>query len=150
MLTPHLFRRSIGLIITISLLILAGCGLQPSARVVEPVGPALSSNHAIVPAVAPAVVAAPAPVASFEVRAANLTFTEHAVVVAAPGHYRVRFVNQDEVAHEIVFDDGTRLPAAPGETASAIVDIPAAGAAFLCSNPAHRAAGMVGQVTVTE
>lgn len=151
--TPRPLARLIATVsLAAALFALAGCGLQPSARVVEPVGPALSASlaHPIVPAPVAAPLVAPVAVGSLEVRAANLAFEQRALAVAAPGTYRVRLVNRDAVPHEVVFDDGTRIAAAPGQSATALVAIPAEGSAFLCVVPAHREAGMVGQVTVGE
>lgn len=153
--TPRPFA-SIGLrvaVLAIAISLLIGCGLQPSARLVEPVGPALSASlaqpdpAAETPALAQA---APLPLGALEVRAASLTFEQRSLAVAAPGLYTVRIVNNDALPHDIVFDDGTRLDVAPGEQASALVTIPAEGATFLCVVAGHRDAGMVGQVTVTE
>ncbi len=128
---------------------LVGCGLQPSSRVIEPVGPALSAVSAPKVAVA-APLAAPAIAGTLEVRAANIAFEQRSLAVAAPGIYEVRIVNNDAVPHEVAFDDGTRLAAGPGQTATAMVSIPSEGTAFVCVFPAHRDAGMVGQVSVTE
>lgn len=155
--TPRPPSKLIGALVAlaIGLLALSGCGLQPSSRVVEPVGPALSANLGLpiavapAPALAPAQALAPAVAGTLEVRVASLAFEQRAIAVAEPGSYRVRLVNNDAVPHEIVFDDGTRIAVAPGEAATALVAIPAEGATFLCALPAHRDAGMVGQVSVT-
>lgn len=160
--TPRPLPRAAGFLsaklargaIALALLALVGCGLQPSSRVVQPVGPSLSSNQTPARAAAPVLLAVPAPaeepIASFEVRAHDLSFDQQSIAVTAPGLYRVRLVNEDEVAHEIAFDDGARLSAGPGESVTALVRIPAAGSAFVCLIPAHRDAGMVGQVTVDQ
>ncbi|HMQ31199.1 MAG TPA: hypothetical protein PKD53_10745 [Chloroflexaceae bacterium] len=154
--TPRPPTKLIGAVaaLVIGLLALSGCGLQPSARVVEPVGPALSANLglpvAVAPALAPAQALAPAVAGTLEVRVVSLAFERRALDVAAPGSYRVRLVNSDAVPHEILFDDGTRIAVAPGEVGTALVEIPAEGATFLCAIPAHRDAGMVGQVSVTK
>ncbi len=155
--TPRHPSKLVGAMValTMSLLILAGCGLQPSARLVKPVGPALSANIGVqaaaapTPASAPAQAVEPATVGTLEVRVSSLTFEQRALAVEAPGLYEVRLVNNDAMPHEIVFDDGTRITVAPGETGTALVEIPAEGATFLCADPAHREAGMVGQVSVT-
>lgn len=138
------------IVIAVGLALLVGCGLQPSRRLVEPVGPVLSGNIARPVAAVAVQEAAPAPVAlgTLDVRAANITFTERSLTVGEPGLYTIELLNADSVAHEVLFDDGTRLAAAPGEQVSALVTIPAAGSAFVCTFPAHRDAGMVGQILV--
>jgi plastocyanin len=148
--TPRPRRRIPSFIIAaaLGLITLTGCGLQPSARVVKPVGPALTPNQSPAHAVAPALIAAP--VASLVVRADDLAFVQQTIAVAAPGLYRVHFVNQDDIAHEVAFDDGAHLTAGPGESATALVNIPAAGTSFVSVLAANRDAGMVGQITVTE
>jgi uncharacterized cupredoxin-like copper-binding protein len=153
MMTPRPFARVFGFTATLlfGISALVGCGLQPSSRVVEPVGPALSAQLAPPAAVVVAApVAAPVAIGTLEVRAANIAFEQRSLTVAAPGFYEVRMVNNDAVPHEVAFDDGTRLAAGPGQTMTALVSIPSEGTAFVCVFPAHRDAGMVGQVSVTE
>jgi plastocyanin len=153
MMTPRSIAQVVGLAATLLLgaSALVGCGLQPSSRVIEPVGPALSALSAPkVAAAAAAPLAEPVAAGTLEVRAANIAFEQRSLAVAAPGIYEVRIVNNDAVPHEVAFDDGTRLAAGPGQTATALVNIPSEGSAFVCVFPAHRDAGMVGQVSVTE
>jgi uncharacterized cupredoxin-like copper-binding protein len=147
---PPLARFVVVSALSLALLALAGCGLQPSARVVEPVGPALAQSFEAPAAGGVIQVVAPVAVGTLEVRAADLAFDQQALAVAAPGNYLIRLVNNDDVPHEVAFDDGTRLAAGPGQEAAALVTIPAEGTAFVCVLPEHRAAGMVGQVLVDE
>lgn len=153
--TPHPLRSLCVIVAAIALgaSSLAACGLQPSRRVLEPVGPSLSSSFSLqarAAAPAPAIVAEPVILGTLEVRAANLAFDERNLAVAAPGRYEVHLRNDDSVAHEVIFDDGTSIAAGPGEEVTAVVEIPVEGSTFLCAFPAHRDAGMVGQVSVTE
>ncbi|NTU83051.1 MAG: hypothetical protein HGA45_27395 [Chloroflexales bacterium] len=150
--TPRACARIIGTVAGLALAIssLAACGLQPSTRVVTPAGHALSASLRGPRATTKAAPApsAPAVIGDLVVRAANLAFDQSQIVVASPGLYQVCFVNDDDLAHEIVFDDGTHLSAAPGASAVALVNIPAEGSAFLSAINAQRDIGMVGQVRV--
>jgi nitrite reductase (NO-forming) len=141
------------------ILALAGCGLQPSARLVEPVGPtlaqALSSDYTVAAPAKPAAVAAPAPaevtlptVGTVVVYAVGLTFEPKISSIAVPGRYAVRLVNTDTMPHDITFPDGTRIYAEAGQTVEGVFTVGAAGVSFICDVPGHREAGMVGQISV--
>jgi nitrite reductase (NO-forming) len=138
------------------LLALAGCGLQPSARVVKPVGPALSyalSANYDVTAPAAAAAAAPAPAApllgALTFHAVGMSFEPRTMTLTTPGRYAVRLVNTDAIPHDITFPDGTRIYAEAGQVVEGEVLIGAAGVSFICDLPGHREAGMVGQMSVS-
>ena len=98
---------------------------------------------------APASPAAPG-VASgtIEIEAFDLGFTPADPTVDAAGRYTVVLTNTGAAPHDITFADGTQVVAAPGETASGEVDVPAAGLSFICSIPGHEQGGMVGAIAV--
>ena len=85
---------------------------------------------------------------ALEVTAVDLGFTPATLSVATPGKYEVKLANTGSIIHDITFPDGTKISAESGETASAVVDVPANGLAFLCSIPGHKDAGMVGTISV--
>jgi nitrite reductase (NO-forming) len=68
--------------------------------------------------------------------------------VAAPGRYAVTLVNDGALPHDITFDDGTRIVANPGATATGEVSIPDGGTGFICAIAGHKEAGMVGRVQI--
>jgi nitrite reductase (NO-forming) len=92
--------------------------------------------------------AAPAPGGSIEIEAFDLGFTPSEPSIDAPGRYTVALVNTGQAPHDITFPDGTTVAAAPGETASVEVDVPAGGLTFLCSIPGHAQGGMTGSIVV--
>lgn len=145
--------------LTLLILALAGCGLQPSDRLAEPVGPALSqalaTNYTLTPASETGAVPAaePAPVVAptlgvITVYAVDLTFEPKISSIERPGRYTVRLINTDELPHDITLPDGTRIYAEPGQTVEGEYTIGDAGVSFICAVPGHREAGMVGQVNV--
>ena len=88
------------------------------------------------------------PIGRFEVDATDLAFTPNMVTVAEAGAYQVTFTNSGAIAHNLTFSDGTALSADPGQTMTAVVDVPESGLTFECTVPGHAAAGMTGMVTV--
>lgn len=138
-------------------LTLAGCGLQPSDRLVQPVGPALSQAlsadytlEPTAPAAAAEIPAAPAAptLGIIKVYAVDLRFVPKITSISTPGRYTVRLINTDELPHDISLPDGTRIYAAAGQTAEADFTIGDAGVSFICAVPGHREAGMVGQISI--
>lgn len=63
-----------------------------------------------------------------------------------PGAYTGRLVNDGSIAHDIVFEGGEPIVAAPGETVEFEVTVPEGGLEFLCSIPGHSDAGMTGAI----
>lgn len=142
---------------------LAGCAATPAMT--APMAPAMQMAPAVAPTVAPTGQVAPltiptaqptaqaAPAASatlgtLEFTAVELKFEPDQLTVDAPGSYTVKLHNAGALPHDITFDDGTRISANPGSDAEGVVNVPATGIGFICSIPGHKAAGMVGKVTV--
>jgi nitrite reductase (NO-forming) len=104
----------------------------------------------------PAIVAAPTAVApaagpvlgTIELRAFDIGYQPEPIDVPAAGRYTITFINDGAQTHDVVFRNGLRLIAEPGQTISGTVDIPEAGLSFLCSYPGHYEAGMAGVITV--
>lgn len=137
---------------------LAGCGgaaapqwtfaAAPSGGVA--VGPSAS------PAASPAASQAPAAsqppsgevLATLEVTGVDLGFKPSELLVDKVGAYEVKLVNTGSILHDITFPDGTKIAAKSGETASAVVQVPAEGLSFICSIPGHADAGMKGTISV--
>jgi len=67
-------------------------------------------------------------------------------LTAEPGTYAGRLVNDGTIAHDIVFDGGDPIVAAPGETVEFELTVPEGGIGFLCSIPGHSDAGMTGAI----
>lgn len=132
---------------------LAGCSSNPApvALPAVPGGMAVAQPAAAQPIAAPAEVAAPAPQAllgTIEIESFDLYFEPKNITIDQPGRYLVRLNNRGALPHDITFEDGTRIVANPGESAEAEVDIPAAGASFICAIAGHKEAGMVGQILI--
>jgi nitrite reductase (NO-forming) len=104
------------------------------------------------PAASPAPGASEAPsgniLGTLEVTAFDLGFKPNALTVDTAGSYEVRLVNTGAIGHDLTFPDGTKIAAAAGATASAVVAVPAAGLGFICSVPGHADAGMKGAISV--
>ena len=83
-----------------------------------------------------------------EVTGFDLGFTPATITVDAPGAYEVTLVNTGTILHDIAFPDGSTIVAKAGETASAVVTVPADGLSFICSIPGHADAGMKGEISV--
>jgi nitrite reductase (NO-forming) len=78
----------------------------------------------------------------------DLGFTPKELIVDEPGTFEVRLTNEGAIPHDITFPDGQTAVAAPGESASVMVDVPADGLHFICSIPGHADAGMQGTISV--
>ena len=87
-------------------------------------------------------------VGTIGITAVDIAFEQPMVMVNTPGAYTVNFTNKGTIEHDVTFDDGTKIAAGPGATASGIVNVPAAGISFHCSVPGHADAGMKGEVMV--
>jgi FtsP/CotA-like multicopper oxidase with cupredoxin domain/plastocyanin len=90
-----------------------------------------------------------APVGTIEIHAFDLGFEPAMVHVGTGGRYRVNFVNDGGILHDLTFADGTQVAADAHRTASGEVTIPEGGLTFICSVPGHADAGMRGEVMVT-
>jgi nitrite reductase (NO-forming) len=97
---------------------------------------------------AAATAAAPAEGDTIRIEAFDLGFTPATIEVPAAGRYTVDLVNTGAAPHDITFPGGEQAVAAPGETASVTVDVPAEGLSFICSVPGHEQGGMTGQIAV--
>jgi nitrite reductase (NO-forming) len=85
---------------------------------------------------------------TIEITAVDIAYEQPHVMVAKAGKYEVKLTNKGTVGHDVTFADGTKAVAAAGETASVVVDVPAAGISFQCSVPGHADAGMRGEIMV--
>jgi nitrite reductase (NO-forming) len=85
---------------------------------------------------------------TLEVTGVDLGFEPADMIVDGVGDYEVKLVNTGSILHDITFPDGTTIAANAGETASAIVAVPAEGLSFICSIPGHADAGMKGTISV--
>jgi len=85
---------------------------------------------------------------TIKITAADLSFSPSMVTVAEAGAYKVELANTGAIQHNVTFADGTVIVAEAGQSASGVVNIPAAGMNFTCSIPGHAAAGMTGMVSV--
>lgn len=97
----------------------------------------------------PAASAVPGPLGTIEIHAFDLGFEPAMAHVSTPGRYRVTFVNDGGVLHDLTFADGSKIEAAPHSTGTGEVTIPAAGLSFVCSVPGHADGGMRGEVMVS-
>jgi nitrite reductase (NO-forming) len=141
----------LAIVLTVSL---AGCGGAADPQWTY--APAPSGDVAVgQPTAAPA---SEAPAASqapsgdvqgtLEVTGFDLGFKPAELVVDTAGNYEVKLVNTGTILHDITFPDGTKIAADAGETASAVVTVPAEGLSFICSIPGHADAGMKGAISV--
>jgi len=85
---------------------------------------------------------------TLEVTGVDLGFEPANMIVDTAGDYEVKLVNTGSILHDITFPDGTTIQANAGETASAVVAVPAGGLSFICSIPGHADAGMKGTISV--
>ncbi len=83
-----------------------------------------------------------------EIEMFDLGYRPATLTVAQPGTYEVAVKNTGSIVHNVVFADGTKIEAQPGQTATGTVAIPAEGTTFLCDIPGHAQAGMEGKVVV--
>jgi nitrite reductase (NO-forming) len=85
------------------------------------------------------------PGATVEFVASEFMFTPHELT-AEPGTYKGVFVNDGTIEHNIRFENGDAVSAAPGESVEFEFVVPENGVAFICSIPGHADAGMKGMV----
>jgi nitrite reductase (NO-forming) len=85
---------------------------------------------------------------TLEVTGFDLGFEPAGLIVDTAGDYEVKLVNTGTILHDITFPDGTTVQARAGETASAVVAVPADGLSFICSIPGHADAGMKGTISI--
>lgn len=67
-------------------------------------------------------------------------------LVAEPGTYSGRLINDGTIAHDITFADGDPIVAPPGEMVDFEFVVPEGGLEFHCSIPGHSDAGMTGSI----
>ncbi len=67
-------------------------------------------------------------------------------VMATAGTYSGTLVNNGTIEHDIKFDNGEAVVAAPGESVDFEFEVPAEGVSYICSIPGHADAGMQGIV----
>ncbi len=138
----------LGVAMAMGALVLSACaggaqwtfGPPPSAT---PGTPAASSSSP-----APSTAAAGGVLGTIKIHAVDIAFHPSAISVAQAGRYTVELTNGGAIAHDVTFDDGTVIAAAPGETKSGVVALPAGAIGFHCSIPGHAEAGMKGTVNV--
>lgn len=85
---------------------------------------------------------------TLEVRAFDIGYEPTTLTVDRPGRYLVRFVNTGELAHDIMFADGTMVDAAAGTTAEGELVVPTGGLTFVCTRPGHAQVGQQGTLLV--
>jgi nitrite reductase (NO-forming) len=120
-----------------------------AATVTQPPQTAAPTSVAQTPAASTSA-AAPAQGGSITIKAFDLGFDPSMVKVPSAGAYQVTFQNTGAIAHDLTFDDGTKIAADPGQTATGTVTVPDGGLGFICSVPGHSAAGMTGKVMVEQ
>jgi len=141
----------LAIVLTVSL---AGCGGAAAPQwtfAPAPSGAVALGQPTTAPASqAPAASQAPpgATLGSLEVTAVDLGFKPATLSVDKVGDYEVKLVNTGSILHDITFPDGTTIVAKAGETAAAVVTVPAEGLSFICSIPGHADAGMRGTISV--
>jgi nitrite reductase (NO-forming) len=86
---------------------------------------------------------------TIEVKAADLSFDPANITVDKAGKYEIKLTNTGAIVHNITFEDGATASADPGQSASVVVTVPAAGINFKCTIPGHAEAGMQGMIMVT-
>jgi nitrite reductase (NO-forming) len=128
-------------------LAMTGCASAKSpAWTFPPAAPAAAAQPV---AATPSPKTAPAAATdAIEIEAFDLGFKPAMITVPGAGVYDVAFKNTGSTTHDVTFADGTKLVAEAGQSATAMVTIPAGGMAFLCSIPGHADAGMKGEVRV--
>lgn len=65
-------------------------------------------------------------------------------LMATAGSYSGTLVNEGSIEHDIKFDNGEAIVAAPGETVDFDFEVPAEGIRYICTIPGHAEAGMEG------
>jgi nitrite reductase (NO-forming) len=140
----HLPRLTIVLALALAL---AGCAsAKGPAWTFPPAAPAASAQPV---ASSPSSTTAPAATTdAIEIEAFDLGFKPAMIMVPGAGMYDVSFKNTGSTTHDVTFADGTKLVADAGQSAKAMVTVPAGGLTFLCSIPGHADAGMKGEVMV--
>jgi nitrite reductase (NO-forming) len=90
----------------------------------------------------------PEVVGNLEIKMHDMSYQPSRLDVPREGRYRIDVINLSPIPHDIVFDNGMALKAAPGESAAIEIDIPVTGLVYRCSLPGHEQAGMKGEVTI--
>lgn len=85
---------------------------------------------------------------TLEVRAFDIGYEPTTLTVDRPGRYLVRFVNTGQLAHDILFADGTMVDADAGAIAEGELVVPTGGLTFACTRPGHAQVGQQGTLLV--
>jgi len=138
-------RRAVAL--TAIVLLVAACtGAPPPKWTVSPIAAGAAGAEASAePSSGPV---AGSVLGTIEITAVDLAFDPSNVIVDKAGSYDLKLTNKGAATHNITFDDGKVLSADPGQSATATVEVPAAGLMFKCSIPGHAQAGMTGMIMV--
>jgi nitrite reductase (NO-forming) len=140
----HLPRLTV--VVTLAFAVIGCASASAPAWTYPPAAPAADAQPV---AAIPSPTTAPATATDkIEIEAFDLGFKPAMISVPGAGMYDVSFKNTGSTKHDITFADGTKLVAEAGQSATAMVTIPASGMAFLCSIPGHADAGMKGEVRV--
>lgn len=111
-------------------------------------GPGMMGQGTTGASPAPSTAAGGAVLGRLEIETFDLGYRPATLTVARPGTYEVAVKNTGSIVHNVVFPDGTKIEAQPGQTATGTVEVPAGGITFLCDIPGHAQAGMEGKVVV--
>ncbi len=122
------------------------------AGAATPAGVATPGGAATPLAPAEATPQAAAPAASeLEVVAHDIFFDPKEITIPANTNVTVKIPNEGVTAHNFTIDAlGISVDIAPGATGEAVINAPAGTYEYYCNVPGHKAAGMVGTLTVTE
>ena len=139
--------RGLVVCLALSSILIGGCSSSSAPSwTYAPSGPPVAGSAG---SAAPSEPAEPATASgTIAIEAFDLGFTPAQASIETPGPYTVTLANTGQAPHDITFADGTTVAAAPGETASVEVDVPASGLAFVCSIPGHEQGGMTGSIVV--
>ena len=129
----HIRIRSLAVFTALCLLLSACAGASTPAANTE----AGASDHQSTGAV----------LGALKINAYDMGYQPMNLNVDKPGRYTLTLTNDGEQAHDLALG-ATRIVAEPGESASAEIDVPDAGATFICTFPGHFDAGMKGAITV--
>jgi nitrite reductase (NO-forming) len=144
-------NRSLSLLcVAVAALLFSGCGTEAKTPTwtYAPAEGAATAAAPSAPAASDGQVATGDVVGTIKITAADLSFDPSHVTVDAAGRYDILLTNTGAIEHNITFPDGAAAVAAPGQTASVMVDVPADGLIFKCSIPGHAEAGMSGMIMV--
>ena len=127
-------------VIAFALVSVAACGTD------APDGAGTSATGAVTGAGAAVVVPSEiSPGGHVEFVATEFSFAPSEITATA-GAYSGTLVNHGTMEHDIKFDNGVAVVAAPGESVTFDFEVPAEGIRYVCSIPGHADAGMQGMI----